>query len=251
MNTFPEATTITPTEHIPAFPKSIHRIRAFSLVELMVVMAIISSLLYFVGPAVSGILKGKKIEQGINTVTGMLDAARMEAMTQNCYVWVGFRNMIPQFSLSGQDELWIANFKVTTPGGRRLPTSSTGGTATPVNDPVRVEGVNMVTSEKLPEKLKGLIPNPSRDLASTDESATGIKWSSKGTPEATEYKRLILFTPRGEAIWETGNSEMPDPEPNISIALAQTVNGIPVSSIKDAGLLIVSGYTGKTVSYRP
>ena len=63
--------------------------RGFSLTELMVVMGIIAMILGFAAPAIVGVLKGKKVEQAIGALSGILESARMDAITQNSYYWTG------------------------------------------------------------------------------------------------------------------------------------------------------------------
>ena len=62
-----------------AKPEARTRVSGFTLIELVMVMAIMLMVLGFAAPSVVGILKGKKIEQALSTVTGVLEQARMEA----------------------------------------------------------------------------------------------------------------------------------------------------------------------------
>jgi len=77
----------------------------FTLVEIMVVLGIIIMILGFTAPAVVGILRGKKVEQALSAVSDVLERARIEAITQNTYLWVGFVNIDLVSSGNGQDEL--------------------------------------------------------------------------------------------------------------------------------------------------
>ena len=56
---------------------------AFTLVEMLVVMAIIVILITLVTPAVTSVLKANAITQGSQDLTGQLTLARQEALTQN------------------------------------------------------------------------------------------------------------------------------------------------------------------------
>ena len=67
-----------------------NKLRAFTLIELMVVMAIILLVLAFVAPAVSGAFKGNKLTQAMQTVEGGLALARQTAITKNRVVEVRF-----------------------------------------------------------------------------------------------------------------------------------------------------------------
>ncbi len=74
----------------PSLPQAAISRRAFSLVELLTVIAIIAIL---VGLAVSSIpaIKGSgDIDQVASTVAGALEEARAYAMANDTYTWVGF-----------------------------------------------------------------------------------------------------------------------------------------------------------------
>ncbi len=68
------------------------RTAAFTLVELMIVISIMMLLMSFAAPTMSGILKGKKTDQAIAALTAVFENARMEAVVQNTYLWVGLMN---------------------------------------------------------------------------------------------------------------------------------------------------------------
>jgi len=59
---------------------------AFSLIEVLVVVAIIGLLAILALPSLTGILGGSKINMGIETVMGALSSARQIAATKNCDV---------------------------------------------------------------------------------------------------------------------------------------------------------------------
>jgi uncharacterized protein (TIGR02596 family) len=64
--------------------------QAFTLVELLVVVAIMVLLLALVGPAVTGMLQGSQLTQAGELVQAQLDLARQEAIAQNATVQVRF-----------------------------------------------------------------------------------------------------------------------------------------------------------------
>ena len=64
--------------------------RAFTLLELLVVITIIALLMVLVAPAFTSIKSGSDITSAAYTIAGTLDQGRNYAMANNTYVWVGF-----------------------------------------------------------------------------------------------------------------------------------------------------------------
>ena len=69
---------------------SVNARRAFTLIELMVVIAIIAILMVLVAPAFTNIKTGNDVTTAAYTIKGVLDQARTYAMANNTYTWVGF-----------------------------------------------------------------------------------------------------------------------------------------------------------------
>src|SRR5947199_7756596 len=66
------------------------RRRAFTLLEMLVVMGIIAILMVLVAPAFTTIKSGTDATSAAYTIKGILDQARTYAMANNTYTWVGF-----------------------------------------------------------------------------------------------------------------------------------------------------------------
>src|SRR5438046_10251615 len=65
--------------------------RAFTLLEMLVVMGIIAILMVLVAPAFTTIKGGTDVTSAAYTIKGVLDTARTYAKANNTYTWVGFR----------------------------------------------------------------------------------------------------------------------------------------------------------------
>ena len=63
---------------------------AFTLLELLIVIAIIAILMVLVVPAFTNIKSGTDVTGAANTIKGVLDTARTYAKANNTYTWVGF-----------------------------------------------------------------------------------------------------------------------------------------------------------------
>jgi prepilin-type N-terminal cleavage/methylation domain-containing protein len=230
-------------------PKAPFRVSGFTLVELVMVISIMLLVMGFAAPSVVGILKGKKIEQALSTVTGLLEQARMDATTQNTYIWTGFLNVAAKDSSSGVDELWMMTFRGRA-GESRIP--AIVDDVLPVSALHRIEGVNMVQTDKLVDTVKTLLPTPNKDVASADKSATKITWKGTTATGPRNFEQLLLFTPRGEALWETGSpTTLPLSEPNFVVGLARTQNGATAPNDKDMAFVSVAGVTGRVNVGRP
>ena len=64
--------------------------RAFTLLEMLVVMGIIAILMVLVAPAFTTIKGGTDVTSAAYTIKGVLDTARTYAKANNTYTWVGF-----------------------------------------------------------------------------------------------------------------------------------------------------------------
>ncbi|MGB8167802.1 MAG: Verru_Chthon cassette protein D [Chthoniobacteraceae bacterium] len=66
------------------------RARAFSLIELIIVISVIVIIAAFTIPAMNTVLKGSQLSQGANTLVGQLNIARQQALSRNRQVEVRF-----------------------------------------------------------------------------------------------------------------------------------------------------------------
>jgi prepilin-type N-terminal cleavage/methylation domain-containing protein len=64
--------------------------RAFTLLELLIVIGIIAVLLVLIAPAFTNIKSGGDVTSAAYTIKGVLDTARTYAKANNTYTWVGF-----------------------------------------------------------------------------------------------------------------------------------------------------------------
>jgi prepilin-type N-terminal cleavage/methylation domain-containing protein len=76
----------------PRFPRSAQgsSVRAFTLLELLIVVGIIAVLLVLLAPAFTTIKSGTDVTSAAYAIKGVLDTARTYAKANNTYTWVGF-----------------------------------------------------------------------------------------------------------------------------------------------------------------
>ena len=233
-----------------ALPPLLGNRRGFSLTELMVVMGIIAMILGFAAPAIVGVLKGKKVEQAIGALSGILESARMDAITQNSYYWTGVA-AVPKSkpTTSGQDELWVMTFRATK-GENRVPTEATSIIPTSILQ--RIEGVGLVKKADLPSVVSASVPDTAVDMSASTASSIPLKWGGAGGTGDMTFDKLVLFTPRGEALLETGSAgALPLPEQYLLFGLGRTVEGKLIPNEKDLAAVLISGITGRVNVVRP
>lgn len=103
--------------------------RAFTLVEMLVVMAVIVILITLVTPSLTGILKANSLTQGSQDIIGQLNLARQVALTQNHPVEVRFYQYAdPNFSGEVAGNPASGKFRAL-----QMFTISDTGAATPTN----------------------------------------------------------------------------------------------------------------------
>ena len=71
-------------------PKQRECTRAFTLLELLIVVGIIGLLLALIAPAFTYIKGGTDVTSAAYTIKGVLETARTYAKANNTYTWVGF-----------------------------------------------------------------------------------------------------------------------------------------------------------------
>jgi prepilin-type N-terminal cleavage/methylation domain-containing protein len=65
-------------------------VRAFTLLELLVVVGIIAVLMVLIAPAFTSLKSGGDVTSAAYTIKGVLDTARTYAKANNTYTWIGF-----------------------------------------------------------------------------------------------------------------------------------------------------------------
>src|SRR5438094_8349922 len=93
----------------------VQRKRAFTLLEMLIVMGIIALLMVLVAPAFTSLKSAGDVTAAAYTVKGVLDTARTYAKANNTYTWVGFAGSVgpntPPPPITGQVEVAIVASK--------------------------------------------------------------------------------------------------------------------------------------------
>ncbi len=109
--------------------------RAFTLLELLVVIGIVAILMVLIIPAFTNIKSSGDVTSAAYTIKGVLDTARTFAKANNTYVWVGF---------------FEENVASTTPGtagvGRLVMSTVASKDGTIIYDPTNLARQDLTTS---------------------------------------------------------------------------------------------------------
>lgn len=220
---------------------------AFSLVELLSVIAVISLLTSMLVPAVSNLARGNDMSRAVSGVAGTLDLAREYAVSQNTYTWVvmagssekgGIRAVI----LGSKDGSNTADGVTTVDldGTQAYDLSSTGGNIVLLRRAALFPNVTIgkLLSSPAPATPASVEMNDDVSFRFASSSSDVLSFLN-ANPTA---QRIVQFSPNGQA--------------RVSGSLVQSIE-LGVKSLKgttpdevNACAIRLSGLTGQTQVYR-
>jgi prepilin-type N-terminal cleavage/methylation domain-containing protein len=254
--------------------------RAFSLVEMLVVVAIIGIVLTFLTPAFTSIKSANDLTSATSGVAGALERARSYAMANNLYVYVGIAEVnsdvamdtVPQVAAAGSAGGRIAVAIVAVRDGTRgydilssLPNPAwtkynSGSALIPLSKLETYENVHLASSLG-PIPASGSMARPAASGAytlgnATCKSITPFSWPLGKDLGAGQYffEKVIQFDPQGVArIQYSTNQDVIVGW--IEIALQQTHGSVippaPTNSTGAIAAMQIDGMTGAVRIYRP
>ncbi len=241
-----------------------HSNRGFTLVELLVVLAIVIILTVIAVPAMQGLGGASKFNGNITQVAGILEQARAYANGQNTYVWVAFYPLDPTTVAqdSSGDQLYVAvyassdgtdPFSATWSGTYAIPYTVSGTTISQIFKLASFKQLHINTTgyftptqiPSLPASLASPTPPASSLKLSLKLNNMPVTLSAQPVPSGVQAPAtsVIEFTPSGGA--------------QVSSSLAASI-GIDFQPMKAAGILDannlvamrINGLTGLTSIYR-
>lgn len=215
---------------------------AFSLVELMVVIAVIASLVALSVPAISAMMGGGKVNQTITELGGLLEQARQYAVSQNTHVWVVFNAA----TVDNSDTLSVAvvaSKDGTDPGSYGAVPSDNFTLISKIRtfSQFKLQGAGYFAADKIP-----LLP-ASPAVSDPENSLSGSMAFSirlPGGANAVTFDRSLQFTPSGEA----RNAGGPIDIIEFGLQPAKTASSPDANNVV---AMRVNGLTGQTLVYRP
>jgi type II secretory pathway pseudopilin PulG len=219
--------------HVP----SSRRARAFSLTELIVVIAILMLMAALGIPAYNSISQGRNFTRAATDISALLELARTEAVARQTYVWVGLEPVTKD-----QNATLVLGAVYSRDG---TGTNIAAGNLAPLSKIVRFVGVAPVSWKDLRNDTKALYTNatPSSVLDNKD----GISFTLSEI--SFSGGQTLTFTPRGEALLKGGVGPDDGYPEAIDISFRQA-NGTVVRAGADEAALVVEGATGTVKTVR-
>jgi prepilin-type N-terminal cleavage/methylation domain-containing protein len=201
--------------------KQLGRARAFTLLELLIVIAIIAVLMVLIAPAFTTIKSGGDATSAAYTIKGALDTARTYAKANNTYTWVGFyeEDVSQPSSVHGTDPCTgcvgrlvmsiVASKDGTSVYDPNTPARIDSTKLTQVGKLIKIENVHLATfadgsgTGSTFDARPPVIYDTARigDTTPPNASLTPFQYPV-GNPEPPAqytFVKAIQFSPRGEA----------------------------------------------------
>jgi prepilin-type N-terminal cleavage/methylation domain-containing protein len=233
----------------------------FSLIELLIVMAIMGILLVVTIPSVSSIGGSENLTKAAGDISTILEGARAYAMSHNTYVYVGVfeANNVPgttTLQTSGTGRIFVAT-AASSDGSKGYSSSSSWAPANllGVNRMQHFENVHMASVSQVSGFLTNMDSNANNDLdlstvtAATPFSGTNAGMTAKANP-VDKFSNVIQFSPDGSANIITSLSSTPNIPSYIQIGLVPAHGNQAASATNCAGIQI-DGITGNVRVFRP
>jgi prepilin-type N-terminal cleavage/methylation domain-containing protein len=211
----------------PWFPPS-RGSRAFTLLELLIVIGIIGLLLVLLAPAFTTIKGSTDVTSAAYTIQGVLDTARTYAKANGTYTWVGFYEedaSQPSTSPASSGIGRIVMSIVASTDGTMLytvplttPTPLPSGSLTQVGKLTKIDNLHLtVLASPTPTPnppgdtldTRPTVASPASHIGDTTPPNPSLQfpYPLTGTQQYL-FQKIIQFNPRGEGVIDDSNYSM-------------------------------------------
>lgn len=206
---------------------------AFTIIELLVVAAILMVLAVLAVPALPGLMGAKGLGRAVTDVSSLFELARTEAVARSSFVFLGFEDTT---NSSGSPELRLA--AAASPDG-----SSTSGLLN-ISRTVRLPNIRMASFGELPASVQNADPSAATNALFVNQiSSSGISFTNG---QQVFNKNILVISPEGELL------ETPDATAFLaraSVGLIETKGS--VISKTDGAIVTFDGGSGAATIVRP
>ncbi len=224
---------------------------AFTLVELLVVLAIVALLLTLALPAVSSLQKSDSLNLATASLAGIFDEARTFAMANNTYVFVGVEEI--QFSpggagtpVAGTGRVAVQTF-YSLDGTMNLASSNLRGVSRlQVFDNIHLPS-SLATGSATTGTLAQRPSVPADCVVGSDSFPTA---SAPLTSEGYTFNEVIAFDPQGRVHLPATTPEVGMQYLEIDLQQSNGSVPVPVASAKNLSAIQIDGLTGSVTVYR-
>lgn len=217
-----------------SFSSAYRKATAFSLIELLAVMAVVTVMMAAAVPAISGLKSTGNISSAAYEIAGTLEQARAYAMANNTFVYVGFaeRDQLDA-GKSGKGQIVMAAM------------GSKNGSRT--FNPANLSALTRL--RKLPNvRLEEGLPNAGgltrpEALAGYQVASDAFSAQDSFTLSGVTFIKIVQFDPRGMASIQSRSATVPQ---WMEVGLIGAAGSSP-----DSAAVVIDGVTGVAKIYRP
>ena len=248
------------------------RVRAFSLLELVVVIAIMLIVAALIAPALTSLKGAGDVTSAAYTIKGILEQARTYAIANSTYTWVGFYEEDASQPSTNPATVGTGRLVVSVVASKDGTTIYSGTLSSPATelDPTKLIQVGKLTKidqihlETFPDPtaapppdnfatrpVPGATPgsNTARigDTSPDNPSLSPFRYPVASAAQYT-FTKAVQFSPRGEATIDNNNYSL---KSVIEIGLQSTHGVTPEPSpVKNPVAVQVTGSGGNIKIYR-
>jgi len=230
-------------------------VRGFSLVEMMVVLAIIAILSSMLLLSIAGVKTSRELAKATYDIQGVLEQARTLAMASNTYTWVGFFEETQGTpGVAGTGQLVIS--VVSSVDGTKLyptgtpPAQLPSASMTQVAKLLRIPNLHLDDFFDAPPAVLPTLPSvlvaTNEVGSSTFATTTNFIYPLGATTPQYTFTRVIQFSPQGDAT-RIGNY----PAQLTEISLRPSHGATIATTSTDIAAIQIAGIGGRVAVYRP
>jgi prepilin-type N-terminal cleavage/methylation domain-containing protein len=229
-----------------------HQQRAFSLVEMLVVISIMAILTAIAAPSLMGPTSSGRMNKNLLKLSGLLEEARQYAIAQNTYVWVAFE---PGTDATGAKTLSVALVASNDGTDPASPSSWSGNSYGTVPSAQMGLVSKIVTLNQFSLSDAGTygtailpslpatptpVSSPANSLASNSSGFFNLQ--IPGTSGLQTFTEAVEFTPTGEARNGSNPVDLVELDCQPQRGTSSDTNNVAV--------IRVNGLTGESIIYR-